>query len=174
MQAYPCSMHASEGREVRLHLQETLSEVFALFGRLITRRQDADPEAMGRTDYLLLSTLEHEGDGLRSSQLAEVLGNDASTISRRLTCLESQGRVDRLPDPRDGRASIMRLAPEGLDALALERAARSGLLADMLDGWPDEDVLQLHRLMSRLADDLGRDPTAATRPSSSTSQRSTS
>src|SRR5699024_6708249 len=102
-------MHATDVELVRLHLQETLGEVFGLFGRLVARRQAEDPRAMSRTDYLLLATLQHCRAGQRTSQLAEALGNDASTISRRLTWLESRGLIERLPDPSDGRASIVRL-----------------------------------------------------------------
>ncbi|WP_068249467.1 MarR family winged helix-turn-helix transcriptional regulator [Janibacter corallicola] len=149
-------MHATDVELVRLHLQETLGEVFGLFGRLVARRQAEDPRAMSRTDYLLLATLQHCRAGQRTSQLAEALGNDASTISRRLTWLESHGLVERLPDPSDGRASIVRLAAAGSDALAVERTARTGLLAEMLVDWPEEDLVELARLIDKLAIDLGR------------------
>ena len=160
-------MHATDVEGVRLHLQETLGEVFGLFGRLVARRQAEDPRAMSRTDYLLLATLQHCRTGKRTSHLAEALGNDASTISRRLTWLESQGLIERLPDPSDGRASIVRLASEGTKALAAERNARTGLLAEMLIDWPEEDLAELDRLIDKLAIDLGRGTGTPSTPTTS-------
>ena len=79
MQVYACGVHATNPT-VGLHLQETLGQVFGQFARLIGRRQALDPHAMSRTDYALLTTLEHcdHEAGLRTSHLATALGQDAS------------------------------------------------------------------------------------------------
>lgn len=74
---------------VAVHLQETLGQVFGLFSKMIARRQATDPQAMSRTDYALLGSLAHcpTEAGIRISKLAEALGHDLSTISRRVTHL---------------------------------------------------------------------------------------
>lgn len=141
---------------VGLHLQETLGHVFGQFTRLIGRRQALDPQAMSRTDYALLATLEHCDHelGMRTSHLAEVQGQDASTVSRRLGQLGAQGHIERLADPDDGRASTVRLTPAGRAALADERTARTDLIGTLLTDWPHDDLVDLDRLLTRLGEDL--------------------
>lgn len=169
MQVYACGVHATNPT-VGLHLQETLGRVFGQFARLIGRRQALDPHAMSRTDYALLTTLEHcdHEAGLRTSHLATALGQDASTISRRLTQLEAHGHVERLADPSDGRASTVRVTDHGRHALTDERTARTALLGTVLDDWPPEDLVDLDRLLTRLSDDLAAEALAAGHPTSTT------
>ena len=153
---------------VAVHLQETLGRVFGLFSKMVLRRQALDPQAMSRTDYALLGTLEHchSEPGIRISKVAEALGHDLSTISRRVTHLESHGFVERLPDPTDGRASTIRLSPSGQQTLSDERGNRAGLLGQILADWPEEDLEDLDRLLTRLAADLAADAQSATHPPS--------
>ena len=168
MHLYSCWVHATTS-PTGLHLQETLGQVFGQFARLIARRQALDPQAMSRTDYFLLAILEqsaHEA-GLRTSHLASIHGQDVSTVSRRLTHLEAHGLLERLPDPSDGRASTVRLTAYGRTVLNDERVARSGLFSEILADWPEHDLADLDRLMTRLSADLATDAqSAALHPSS--------
>lgn len=174
MQVYSCWMHTTSS-SVGPHLQETLGRVFGQFARLIARRQASDPEAMSRTDYALLATLEHCPDeaGLRTSHLAATQGHDVSTISRRVTHLETHGILDRLPDPTDGRASTVRLTPAGHTALHDERSARTGLLRAILADWPEDDLVALDRLLTRLSADLAADAESSGLPPSPAPERTT-
>lgn len=167
MQVYSCGVHATSPR-VGLHLQETLGRVFGQFARLIGRRQALDPQAMSRTDYALLATLEHCPDeaGMRISNLAAAQGHDVSTVSRRVTHLEGHGLLERLPDPTDGRASTVRLTATGRTALNDERASRTGLLKSILADWPEQDLTELDRLLTRLSADMAAEAEAAGRPPS--------
>ena len=110
------------------------------------------------------------------SKLAATQGHDASTISRRVTQLEHHGLVERLPDPSDGRACTVRLTADGHAALTEERASRTGMLRSILADWPEHDLADLDRLLTRLSADMAADAAAAgTPPSSPTaaSERST-
>lgn len=159
-------MHATN--PLGLHLQEALGTVFGQFARLIGRRQALDPQAMSRTDYALLTTLEHcpcEA-GLRISKLAATQGHDASTVSRRVTQLERHGLLERLADPSDGRASTVRLTPSGAVALSEERAARTGMLRPVLSDWPEQDLADLDRLLTRLSADMAAGNPPSSLPSS--------
>lgn len=142
-----------------LHLQESLGRVFGQFARLIARREGTDPRAMSRTDYSLLAILEHSLDdaGLRTSHLASVQGQDISTVSRRLADLERRDLIERLPDPSDGRASTVRLTSPGRTSLGRERTARTGLFGVILADWPESDLADLDRLMTRLSTDMAED-----------------
>lgn len=152
---------------VGLHLQDTLGRVFGQFARLIARRQALDPKAMPRTDYALLAVLEHcsHEAGVRISKLATTQGHDISTISRRVTHLEAHKLIERLPDPSDGRACTVRLTALGHVALNEERQARTGMLGQILGDWPQDDLVALDRLLTRLSDDLAADAEAAIHPS---------
>ncbi|NYF98177.1 MarR family transcriptional regulator [Janibacter cremeus] len=155
-------MHATID-EIGLPLQETLGRVFGQFSRLIVRRQTLDPTAMSRTDYSLLAALEHchHEAGMRTSHLAQTQGQDASTVSRRLGLLETQGHIERLADPSDGRASTVRLTPAGRTALSDERTARTDLIGAILTDWPHDDLADLDRLLTRLSEDLAADAGSA-------------
>lgn len=161
---------------VGTHLQESLGRVFGQFAKMIGRRQATDPHAMGRTDYALLGILEHcpHEAGIRISTLAATLGHDLSTISRRVSHLEGQDLIERQPDPSDGRAYTVSLSPTGRTALHEERTARTGLLGAILVDWPEADLVELDRLLTRLSDDLAADAEAAHRPSSPITARTAS
>lgn len=168
MQAYSCWVHTTTNPAGQ-QLQETMATVFRQFSRLIGRRQALNPQAMSRTDYSLLAALEHcpHEAGLRISVLAATQGHDVSTISRRVTHLESHGLLERLPDPSDGRASTVRLTAPGLTALTDERASRTGVLKSILADWPDEDLAELDRLLTRLSADMAADTESGCQPPSS-------
>lgn len=166
-QIYSWWVHAT----TLLHLQETLGTVFGQFARLIGRRQALDPQAMSRTDYGLLTALAHcrREAGLRISTLAATQGHDTSTISRRVSHLERHGLLERLPDPSDGRACTVRLTPSGRDALDDERASRTGVIRSILADWPEEDLAELDRLLTRLTADMAAEAESAAVPPSSPS-----
>jgi DNA-binding MarR family transcriptional regulator len=52
-------------------------------------------------------------DGLRPSQLAERSGITKQSVNDLLGHLERQGYLDRVPDPADGRARVIRLTSRG-------------------------------------------------------------
>lgn len=60
----------------------------------------------------VLARVEHEGP-MRMGALAEAEGTSAATVSRLVDTLEAQGLVARVPDPVDGRASVVQLSAEG-------------------------------------------------------------
>ncbi|MDA8275106.1 MAG: MarR family transcriptional regulator [Actinomycetota bacterium] len=79
----------------------------------------------------VLARVEHEGP-MRMGALAEAEGTSAATVSRLVDTLEAQGLVARVPDPIDGRASVVQLSAEGgnlLDELRMRstRALRRAL-----------------------------------------------
>lgn len=52
-------------------------------------------------------------DGLRPSELADRAGITKQSVNDLLGHLERQGYLDRLPDPTDGRARVIRLTTKG-------------------------------------------------------------
>jgi DNA-binding MarR family transcriptional regulator len=103
----------------------------------------------------LLVPLERDGEQ-RCSALAAHVGVDVSVASRQVAALERAGHVERRPDPRDGRASLVGLTPAGAAALASTRAVRSEWAAEALAGWTEDEAACLSGLLERLATDLDR------------------
>ena len=124
-------------------LQSELGRLFAHLGRAIRPA----PGGLGRGEYLVLSGLDRHGPR-RGRELALGEGLDASTVSRRLAHMEGRGLVERVPDPADGRASLVRGTEAGRQAHAAERRLRAevGQRRRRLAA----DVTRLADLVSRL------------------------
>jgi DNA-binding MarR family transcriptional regulator len=110
-----------------------------------------------RAGSALLYRLSVEPDGLRVTDLAERLGVDAPTVTRKVQQLEREGLVARREDPFDRRASRLGLTPEGKRIIAKVLAARRAWLTRLLAGWDQDDQAQFARLLSRFGEALTRD-----------------
>jgi DNA-binding MarR family transcriptional regulator len=110
-----------------------------------------------RTGAALLHKLSAGGDSLRVTDLAEMLGVDTPSVTRKVQQLERDGMVVRQTDPDDRRVSKIRLTPAGRRTLERVWRARRVWLEGLLAGWDDEDLATLADLLGRFADDLGRE-----------------
>lgn len=91
------------------------------------------------------------GDGpVRVTELAAAAGLDASTVSRHLTALHRAGLVERVPDPDDRRARQVQVSGTGRLALDEGLAQRRALLERSLSDWSDDEVEQLHTMITRM------------------------
>ena len=72
-------------------------------------------------------------DGSRLTDLAEQAQVTKQTASLLVTALEQEGLVERVPDPADGRARLIRLTPRGM---AASNVARSVVLS-VEQSWND-------------------------------------
>lgn len=105
------------------------------------------------TSYALMLQL-HDTGPARAAELAERAGLDKSTISRQLTRLSGLGLIERLADPADGRARIVRLTDLGQQRLDEVRTDRRRRLRARIATWPTPEVRSLSAMLSRLNDDL--------------------
>jgi DNA-binding MarR family transcriptional regulator len=112
---------------------------------------------LDRSGATLLFKLAAHGDPLRVTDLAEILGVDTPTVTRKVQQLERDGMVVRQSDPDDGRASRIRLSPAGRRTIERVRRARRSWLQALLQGWHDDDLSALTDLLSCFAADLERD-----------------
>lgn len=124
----------------------------------LVRRAD-DPRGNQQINTLAGATIERaasvmlrrigELEPVRLSQLAEASGIEMSTASRQVARLFENGYIERMPDPRDGRATMHQLSPSGRDLLERLVQARHRWFSDRLAGFTLED-------RSRFADYLDR------------------
>lgn len=144
---YSCVVHATKTELTPL--ADALRDVF-----MSARRKFAGSE-QDKSVVALLAQLTSAGP-LRAADLAERACLDPSTVSRHLGSLESDGYVDRLPDPDDGRATLLQVTAAGEGFLKQVRKQRLAVLSDAVSDWSDKDLAALTRLSRRLAKDLER------------------
>lgn len=66
-------------------------------------------------------------DGTRPGELARRAGVTPQAMAELVRYLEEHGYVERVPDPADGRARLVRLTPLGREAAAAAHAAFDGV-----------------------------------------------
>ena len=101
----------------------------------------------------------HRQPGLTPRALATAEHAAPQTLTRVLATLEDRGLVTRLPDPADGRRSLLEITAEGRRVLKQDSAARDRWLADMMEKKlsPAEFALLRYssELLTRLAEEEG-------------------
>ncbi len=89
-------------------------------------------------------------DGTRLTELAEAAQVTKQTASVLVDQLEKAGYVERVPDPSDARARLVRMAPRGREAVALAREVEAEVRAEWEAHLGAEDFLRLEETMARL------------------------
>lgn len=112
---------------------------------------DMEPAAYG-----LLLLLQQQQD-MRLTDIAASIGIGKPSVSRQIVMLESLGLVQKHADPQDGRAQTISLTPAGALALARTQAARKDLFRTLLEGWEDEELVQLGSLLTKLNESYARE-----------------
>lgn len=117
-------------------------------------RAKIDGDVVDPSQSAILYTLSCRG-AMRLGDLAESMRLDASTVSRHVQQLGDHDLVQRVPDPADGRASIVDVTDEGRSALASTFEQRRAFLTEALADWSDDDRARLRDDIVRLTSDLG-------------------
>jgi DNA-binding MarR family transcriptional regulator len=101
-----------------------------------------------------LARIEQSGP-VRLGSLAELEGTTAATMSRVIDSLADRRLIERVADPLDGRASLIRLSPEGGDLLHELRARNTEALRSALGRLSQEEQRVVRRaipVLERLSD----------------------
>ncbi|HEX6498770.1 MAG TPA: MarR family winged helix-turn-helix transcriptional regulator [Micromonosporaceae bacterium] len=103
----------------------------------------------------VLAAATERGESLTVTDIAAQLDVDQPRASR-LAALAWEARlIRREADQRDGRRSLLRLTPDGEDALNRIHEFRRNAITEATKGWSDEDRAALARLLPRFVDDFG-------------------
>jgi DNA-binding MarR family transcriptional regulator len=105
----------------------------------------------------LLYKLHAGGDSLRVTDLAELLGVDTPTVTRKIQQLEREGLVTRHADPDDRRATRIKLTPAGRKTLGSVLKARREWLDRLVDDWGPEDLTTFAAMLGRFVSALQHD-----------------
>jgi DNA-binding MarR family transcriptional regulator len=120
-------------------------------GRRLRQRQPGD--VIDYSAFPILKLLCHQGPS-RLSSVAQVLGLDASTVSRHVKQLEDRGLLERTDDPDDRRASRIDVSDLGRSTLNDAFALRRQVISAALEEWSPEERDTLQGLVQRLVEAL--------------------
>ena len=153
--------------------EDALMSLMMALGRRMRQKQPGD--VVDYSAFPILKLLTHQGP-MRLSALAQVLGLDASTVSRHARQLEDRGLLERTDDPDDGRASRVEVSEAGRASLEQAFEARHHVISAALEGISESEreTLRdlLHRVVKTLTDQHDRHE-AGSPTSTTTSQQET-
>ena len=113
---------------------------------------DTDP-ALSATDAWLLGRITDTGP-VRLSELADWQEVDRSTMTTQVRRLEQLGLVSRGPDPRDGRASLVRSTRTGAARHRRTKLTARAEYRKLLKDWSEEELRTAARAAARLVETL--------------------
>jgi DNA-binding MarR family transcriptional regulator len=146
-------MQATKEKTPRGKTDDLTKLADALRDVVMAARRQAAGSAHDKSVVALLAHLTTVGP-LRGGDLAERACLDASTVSRHLRALESDGYLVRTPDPEDGRATLLQVTKAGERVVAEARQQRLEMLRTAVTDWTEKDIVTLTRLTQRLAESL--------------------
>ncbi|MBS0249029.1 MAG: MarR family transcriptional regulator [Proteobacteria bacterium] len=117
--------------------------------RLLKTYADQTARSYGatRSQWAVLSRL-NRSEGLKQSELAELLDLQPISLTRLLDRLSDNGLIERRPDPNDRRVNRLYLKPAARPLLEELTALGEELMGQVLEGLDDNSV-------NRLLGDLG-------------------
>ena len=110
-----------------------------------------------RAGGALLYMLRGHGESARVTELAELLGVDPPTVTRKIQQLERDGLVARQADAEDHRATQIALTTAGRRTLEQVSEARRVWFDRLLEGWDEGDLAAFASMLTRFAASLERD-----------------
>jgi DNA-binding MarR family transcriptional regulator len=136
----------------RTHREDFVSLLYtaadALTAELSVRMQEAGHADVRGAHGCVFGNI--EPDGMRLTELAERAGMTKQAVGEAVTDLERLGYAERVADPTDGRAKVIRLTDRGLAA----QRAGSQIMADLGDEWAERFGAKRVRKMRSLLVDI--------------------
>jgi DNA-binding MarR family transcriptional regulator len=111
-------------------------------------RRSSIHRGLDRSSYLLLRTLESVGSASING-LAQLVGLDATTVTRQVGTMEASGLVLRRRSPTDARVSVVALSALGRRRMEGVRAAREERIGSLVHDWPEQDRRAFGALLAR-------------------------
>lgn len=106
-------------------------------------------EKLDRSAMNILGTLKLQGPK-RTSDLADILGLDRSTVSRQVAAAIELGLVVRDEDEHDARAAFISLSDQGRAKQQRIAHAWQGIAMDLVSDWDYAEQQEVARLLAKL------------------------
>lgn len=129
-------------------LDDTLTRLGRYFAAL--KKAEGDQTTSISDAHLLLLRRLQEDNGMRMTQIAQLLSIKAPAVSAMIDHLEEVGIVERTPDPDDRRALLIRLTPKGRLTASEVESKRSNLMERHLKALNERDLQDLSRITQKL------------------------
>lgn len=129
------------GALLRIPFQETVERVYQ-------RLLEAGYTDLRPTHFVLFQQLRPEGE--RATELAERAQMTKQSMGALVDYLAERGYVERVADPRDKRAWLVRLTPRGQDVEGIARAAIGELEAEWAHAMGEERYAALKDALAEL------------------------
>ncbi len=105
---------------------------------------------LDRSAISILGVLKLRGP-IRTSDLAEILALDRSTVSRQVAAAEALGLITREGDERDARAAMLSMTDEGRAKQQKLNHAWHAITMELVADWSFADQMEIARLLGKLA-----------------------
>ncbi|MFT4628372.1 MAG: DNA-binding MarR family transcriptional regulator [Myxococcota bacterium] len=158
-------MDAEARAELEALKRQSVLQVLFKVARLLSeqaigRAREASGHALRPAHTSLFPHLEFEGQ--RLTALAARVGVSKQAIKPLVDELEAWGMVERVPDPSDGRAKLIRLSTTGGEAMVHGVGLLRALEAELAERVGEDSMEQLHHILLELLGGLdGSRPDAA-------------
>ncbi|WP_371479566.1 MarR family winged helix-turn-helix transcriptional regulator [Kitasatospora sp. NBC_00315] len=119
----------------------------------LSRQVHPELEGMG---YSMLGFVEQAGK-VRLTDIGAHFSVGKATVSRQVKALEEIGLLAREIDPLDRRAALVSLTEDGTARYLRVRDARTARFRELLETWPQDDVVRFADLLVRF-NDLTEEP----------------
>ena len=83
-------------------------------------------------------------------EIANRMGIEKPTLTRMLDMLEAEALVERMPDPGDRRAKLIRLTTKGEETLDAAGDVAAGLRTALLEEFDEAEIVTINRFVERL------------------------
>ena len=102
--------------------------------------------------FMILAAVQDAPGGVRASDLVGDLFVHKSTISRAVSTLEQLGLIDRVTDPKDGRAQVLTVPKDAAERIKAFRERSYAKLEEVLADWSAEEISTFLDQLTRLND----------------------
>lgn len=107
---------------------------------------------------VFIATADGAGAGLVQAHIADATSSSPSAMTARIDRLEARGLVERIPDPRDRRASLVRLTGAGGELVRRLLDTVDAAQAPLLDGFTEAEQEAFAELLRRVIASVEEQP----------------
>jgi DNA-binding MarR family transcriptional regulator len=129
--------------------EDVAGRLFVSIARLSRRLRQIDPTVLGPGAISALGMIVAYGP-MRLGDLATTEGVRAPTMSRIVDALVTERNAERIPDPADGRACLVRATASGAELIAGAKSARARHLVERMSQLDDAQLAAIANALPAL------------------------
>jgi DNA-binding MarR family transcriptional regulator len=145
---------AIAGSEEVLHVSQTMTRMRLMIGRRVIGRMAIAKLAPGlELSHIDVLDIIRRADGdVTVGAIAEGMRIDPSRGSRVVADMVEGGLLKREVSQEDARRSILKITPLGHNLMREIHVVKVGVIRDVMEGWPEDDIAAFAVLFERFID----------------------